>query len=69
MFLVLADRPILKAPQAGKQHIDQVVLELVILVSNKGEEVQIPVGVVPPHELKDLRLDHTVGVVLDPPRV
>jgi hypothetical protein len=25
-------------------------------VSNKGEEVQIPVGVVPAHELKDLRL-------------
>jgi hypothetical protein len=36
---VLADCAILKAPQTGEQHIDQIVLKAVILVSDKGDEM------------------------------
>ena len=38
---------VLKALQAGKQHINQIVLEPEILVSNKGDDVQIAVRIVP----------------------
>jgi len=40
LLLVLADGPILEASKASEQHIDQVVLKPVILVSDKGDKVQ-----------------------------
>ena len=57
LLLVLAEGTVLKASQAGKQHIDQIVLKPVILVGDKGDEVQIPVGIAPARDLKDLRAD------------
>jgi len=54
LLLVLADRAIVKTSQASKQHIDQVVLEPIILVSDEGDEVQIPAGIIPANELEDL---------------
>lgn len=65
LLLVRADRAIVKASQAGKQHVDQVVLEPVILVGDKGDEVEIAVGIAPARDLKDLRPDHAMGVLLD----
>ena len=44
----------------------KVVLEPIILVSDKGEEVQIAVRVVAANELEDLRPNDVVGVVSDP---
>ena len=65
LLLVLAEGTVLKASQTGKQPIDQIVLEPVILVGDKGDEVQIPVGIAPARDLKDFRPDHALGVVLD----
>ena len=53
----LANRAILKAPQAGEQHIHQVVLKPVNLVRDEGGDVQIPVGVIPARELENLRAE------------
>ena len=44
LLLLLANRAILKAPQAGEQHIHQVVLKPAKLVRDEGDDVQIPVG-------------------------
>ena len=52
LLLVRADRAIVKAPQAGKQRIGQVVLEAVILVSDEGEEMQIALRIVAANELE-----------------
>ena len=62
---VRADRAIVKAPQAGKQRIDQVVLEAVILVSDESEEMQIAVRIVAANELENFRSEHAVGIVQD----
>jgi len=68
LLLVLANRAILKAPQAGEQHIHQVVLKPVKLVRDEGDDVQIPVGVIPARELEDLRAEDALGVVPNPSR-
>jgi hypothetical protein len=47
LLLVFTQGTVLKALQAGKQHINQIVLEPKILVSNKGDDVQIAVRIVP----------------------
>src|SRR5258705_7527525 len=66
MTTSLTARVVLKALQTGEQHINQIVLESEILVSNKGDDVQIAVRIVPARDLEDFRFDDAVGVVLDP---
>jgi hypothetical protein len=50
-LLVFTQGAVLKALQAGKQQINQIVLEPEILVSNKGDDVQIAVWIVPARDL------------------
>jgi hypothetical protein len=66
LLLVFAQGAVPKALQAGEQHINQVVLEPKILVSNKGDDVQIAVRIVPARDLEDFRFDDAMSVVLDP---
>jgi hypothetical protein len=66
LLLVFTQGAVLKALQAGKQHINQIVLEPEILVSNKCDDVQIAVRIVPARDLEDFRFDDAMGVVLDP---
>ena len=63
LLLVFTQGAVLKALQAGEQHINQIVLEPEILVSNKGDDVQIAVRIVPARDLEDFRFDDAVGVV------
>jgi hypothetical protein len=62
---MLAQCAVLKTLQTAQQDIHQVILEPVILMSDKGDEGQITVFLIATSQLKDFGFDDTVSKVLD----
>jgi hypothetical protein len=65
LFFMLALCAVLKTLQTGEQDIYEVVLEPIILMGDKSDEVKIAVRIVTTSQLKDLGFDDAVGKVLD----
>ena len=65
LVFVLAMRAVVKGSQTGQEDIDQVVVQPVVLMRDKGSEMQIPFLLGASGQLKDLGFDDAIGIVLD----
>jgi hypothetical protein len=62
---VLAKRAVVKGLQTGQEDIDQVVVQPIVLMRDKGNEMQIPFPLGASGQLKDLGFDDAIGIVLN----
>lgn len=65
LILVLALGAVLEGSHAAQEDIDQVVVQPVILMRDEGRQMQVSFVRAAPGELKDLRFDDAVGIVLN----
>jgi hypothetical protein len=60
LVLVLAKRAVVKGLQTGQEDIDQVVVQPIVLMRDKGNEMQIPFPLGASGQLKDLGFDDAI---------
>jgi hypothetical protein len=63
LVLVLAKCAVVKGLQTGQEDIDQVVVQPIVLIRDKGNEMQIPFPLDASGQLKDLGFDDAIGIV------
>src|SRR5260221_1709249 len=65
LVLVLAKCAVVEGLQAAQEDIDQVVVQPIVLVRDKGYEMQVPFALGASGQLKDLGFDDAIGIVLN----
>jgi hypothetical protein len=63
LVFVLAKRAVVKGLQTGQEDIDQVVVQPIVLIRDKRNEMQIPFALGASSQLKDLGFDDAIRIV------